>query len=197
MVSYGCGVPGGFFLPMLVIGALCGSICSNILISLGWIDPAYASNIIVIGMAALFSSSVRAPITGTVLIMEMTASYQHLLALSIAAMVAFVVAELCKSKPIYEELLNRMLNNPHQEHMLHEQRNITELAVCSGSPIENKLVKEIKWPPNTLLVDIKRGEEQLVPAGDTKIMAGDFIYVLSYNENISQLQKLASEKEDG
>ncbi|MBQ7318353.1 MAG: ClC family H(+)/Cl(-) exchange transporter, partial [Phascolarctobacterium sp.] len=196
LISYGCGVPGGFFLPMLVIGALCGSICSNILISLGWIEPAYASNIIVIGMAALFSSSVRAPITGTVLIMEMTSSYQHLLALSIAAMVAFVVAELCKSKPIYEELLNRTLNKAPAEPKLMEQRNITELAVCSGSPIENKLVKEIKWPPNTLLVDIKRGEEQLVPAGDTKIMAGDFIYVLSYNENVVQLQKLASEKEN-
>jgi Trk K+ transport system NAD-binding subunit len=47
-----------------------------------------------------------------------------------------------------------------------------------------------------LLVDIKRGEEQFVPSGDTKIMAGDFIYVLSYNENVVQLQKLAAEKEE-
>ena len=31
LISYGCGVPGGFFLPMLVIGALCGSICSLLL----------------------------------------------------------------------------------------------------------------------------------------------------------------------
>ena len=61
---------------------------------------------------------------------------------------------------------------------------------------ENKLVKDIKWPPHTLLVDIKRGEEQLVPAGDTKIMAGDFIYVLSHNEHVVLLQKLAAEKEE-
>ena len=53
----------------------------------------------VVAMAALFASSVRAPITGTVLIMEMTASYQQLLSLAIAAMVAFVIAELCHSKP--------------------------------------------------------------------------------------------------
>ena len=88
------------------------------------------------------------------------------------------------------------MNNAPAEPKLMEQRNITELAVCSGSPIDNKLVKEIKWPPNTLLVDIKRGEEQFVPSGDTKIMAGDFIYVLSYNENVVQLQKLAAEKEE-
>ena len=110
-VSYGCGVPGGFFLPMLVIGALSGSICANVLITLGAVQPIYAANIVVIAMAALFSSSVRAPITGTVLIMEMTSSYQQLLTLAIASMIAFAIAELCHSKPIYEELLNRMLNN--------------------------------------------------------------------------------------
>ena len=75
LISYGCGVPGGFFLPMLVIGALCGSIYAQILIMLGWIEPAYATNIMVVAMAALFASSVRAPITGTVLIMEMTAAF--------------------------------------------------------------------------------------------------------------------------
>ena len=92
--------------------------------------------------------------------------------------------------------MNRTLNNAPAEPKLMEQRNITELSVCSGSPIENKLVKEVHWPPHTLLVDIKRGEEQFVPSGDTKIMAGDFIYVLSYNENVVQLQKLAAEKEE-
>jgi hypothetical protein len=35
-----------------------------------------------------------------------------------------------------------------------------------------------------------------VPSGDTKITAVDFIYVLSYNENVVQLQKLAAEKEE-
>ena len=73
LVSYGCGVPGGFFLPMLVIGALTGGICAHVLIALGIIEEIYTANIVIIAMTALFSSSVRAPITGTVLIMEMTA----------------------------------------------------------------------------------------------------------------------------
>ena len=193
LISYGCGVPGGFFLPMLVIGALCGSICGNLLVILGLIQPEYLSNIVVIAMASLFASSVRAPITGTVLIMEMTASYQHLLGLAIASMVAFVVAELCQSKPIYEELLNRSLSTKPLEPEIKEQRNIVELAVCSGSALDNKLVKDIPWPANTLLVDIKRGEEQIVPTGNSRLRAGDFIYVLSYNENVAQLQAMAAE----
>lgn len=194
-VSYGCGVPGGFFLPMLVIGALSGSICANVLITIGVVQPIYAANIVVIAMAALFSSSVRAPITGTVLIMEMTSSYQQLLTLAIASMIAFAIAELCHSKPIYEELLNRMLNNSKPSFQTLHQRNIAELSVCSGSHVEGKLVKDVHWPNNTLLVEIKRGETTITPVGDTKIMAGDFLYILTENENIQQLATMIGEQE--
>lgn len=195
LVSYGSGVPGGFFLPMLVIGALCGSIMAKILILLGLVSPEYASNIVVIAMAALFSSSVRAPITGTVLIMEMTSSYQQLLSLAIAAMTAFVIAEFCRSKPIYEELLNRSLKASAPPPQMLHQRNVMEFSVCSGSRIENKLVRDIRWPENTLLVDIKRGEEQIIPAGGTRIRAGDFIYVLTEASRAIELQQLTGEME--
>ena len=193
LISYGCGVPGGFFLPMLVIGALCGSICAQVLILLGWIEPIYATNIMVVAMAALFSSSVRSPITGTVLIMEMTASYQQLLSLAIAAMVAFVIAELAHSKPIYEELMQRMLCKNRPAPVTLEQRNVIELSVCSGSAVCGKLIKDIHWPKNTLLVDVKRGEQQLIPAGDTRLLSGDFIYVLTENEHVEELTQMVCE----
>lgn len=191
-ISYGCGVPGGFFLPMLVIGALSGSICANILISLGLLEAIYAPNIVVIAMAALFASSVRAPITGTVLIMEMTASYQQLLTLAIASMLAFVIAEIFHSKPIYEELLNRSLNAKPPQPQIYQQRNIAEIAVCNGSKIAGKMIKDITWPENTLLVDIKRGEKQIVPNGEIRILPGDFLYILTENEHIEELQNMAS-----
>ncbi len=190
LISYGCGVPGGFFLPMLVLGALCGSICAQVLILLRCIEPIYATNIMVVAMAALFSSSVRSPITGTVLIMEMTASYQQLLSLAIAAMVAFVIAELCHSKPIYEELMQRMLRKNQPAPTVLEQRNVVELAVCSGSTVCGRLIRDIHWPENTLLVDVKRGEQQIIPAGDTRLLSGDFIYVLTENEHIKELAKM-------
>lgn len=195
LLSYGCGVPGGFFLPMLVIGALCGSICSNILVSCQLIAPQYAADMVIMAMAALFAASVRAPITGTVLIMEMTASYEQLLPLAISSMVALIIAELCRSKPIYEELLQRSLRQKQPEPSLLEQRNIAEFAVCSGSAVENKLIRDIKWPADTLLVDIKRGEQRLIPAGTTRIRAGDFLYILTHNKNILFLQQLTGEKQ--
>ena len=127
--------------------------------------------------------------------MEMTSSYQQLLSLAIASMVAFVIAELCQSKPIYEELLNRMLQKDKPLPAALEQRNVIELAVCSGSPVANKFIKDIAWPANTLLVDVKRGEQQIIPAGDTRLLPGDFIYVLTENEHAEILQSMASAEE--
>lgn len=194
LISYGCGVPGGFFLPMLVIGALCGSVCAQVLIVAHILEPIYAANIMVVAMTALFSSSVRSPITGTVLIMEMTASYQQLLSLAIAAMVAFVIAELCHSKLIYEELMLRMLHREKPKQTSMEQRNVVEFSVYSGSEVCGKMLKDINWPSNTLLVEVKRGEQQIIPTGDTRLLAGDFIYVLIENEYIEQLQQIVGEK---
>ncbi len=194
LFSYGSGAPGGFFLPMLVIGALCGGLCGQACIALGLLEPSFAPNIIVISMAALFAACTKAPITGMVLIMEMTASYQHLLVLALASLVAFSAAELCGGRPIYEELLLRSLEQGKPKKDLLRQRNVTELAVASGSVLENKLIKHVAWPPDTLLVDIKRGEQQLIPHGDTLLRAGDYLYIMTENANIPYLASLAEEK---
>ena len=74
-----------------------------------------------------------------------------------------------------------------------EQRNVIELSVCSGSAVCGKLIKDIHWPKNTLLVDVKRGEQQLIPAGDTRLLSGDFIYVLTENEHVEELTQMVCE----
>jgi hypothetical protein len=53
-------------------------------------------------MAALFSAVVRAPLTGVVLILEMTGSHELLFALIVTAMTAYFVADFLGTKPIYE-----------------------------------------------------------------------------------------------
>jgi CIC family chloride channel protein len=59
-------------------------------------------------MAVLFSASVRAPLTGIVLTVEMTGRGDLTLDLLGASLMAIVVAML-KSEPIYETLKRRML----------------------------------------------------------------------------------------
>ena len=60
-------------------------------------------------MAALFSASVRAPLTGIVLTVEMTGRGDLTLGLLGTSLMAMLVAMLLKSEPIYETLKRRML----------------------------------------------------------------------------------------
>ena len=185
LISYGTGVPGGFFLPMLVLGALVGSF--------QLILPSHGANIIIIAMAAFFSASVRAPITGTVLISEMTGSFYHLMILGMASAIAYIVAQLCGSQPIYEALLLKSLNSHStpEPNTVRKERNIVEVPVSSGSLIENKKVQDIPWPGH-----VKRGSEQLIPDANTVIMAGDFLYVLTETEHAEDVQALGSDLKD-
>ncbi|WP_300624757.1 ClC family H(+)/Cl(-) exchange transporter [uncultured Megasphaera sp.] len=179
LVSYGCGAPGGFFLPMLVLGALTGSVVGVVLIQLGVVGPEYLSNIVILSMAAFFSASVQSPVTGTILIMEMTASYEHLLVLCTASLVALVVAQVCGGQPIYEALLQRILAAHRPAILASERRHLLELTVASGSAVDGKYVGRIAWPSHVVLVDIKRSSGDVLPGMDIRLQAGDYLYVLT------------------
>lgn len=179
LISYGCGAPGGFFLPMLVLGALTGSVVGIALIQMGIISPEYLSNIVILSMAAFFSASVQSPVTGTILIMEMTASYEHLLVLCTASLVALVVAQMCGGQPIYEALLQRILAADRPALLASERRHLLELTVASGSAVDGKYVGRIAWPSHVVLVDIKRSSGDILPGMDIRLQAGDYLYVMT------------------
>jgi CIC family chloride channel protein len=65
----------------------------------------------VVGMGALFTAIVRAPLTGIVLVIEMTASFVLLLPLLAACFGAMVVATLLRDEPIYDSLRARTIRS--------------------------------------------------------------------------------------
>lgn len=192
LISYGSGVPGGIFLPLLVLGALIGGIFGDVAIQTGWLEPAYRANIVILSMAAYFSAVVKSPVTGSILIMEMTASFNHMLPLIIASISAYMMADLAKTKPIYEDLLNRSLRKQGKSILqaAGKKRMVVEIPVCSGSSIDGKLIKEICWPANCLLVSIRRGERELVPKGTVRMVTGDDLFILTDTDQAETLRKL-------
>jgi CIC family chloride channel protein len=106
-VSYAAGTPGGLFAPMLVLGAqlglLFGAGSAALFPGLGIPPQAFA----VVGMAAFFTGVVRAPLTGIVLIIEMTAAFAMLLPMVGACFAAMLVPTLLRDAPIYEALRQR------------------------------------------------------------------------------------------
>jgi CIC family chloride channel protein len=103
-VSYAAGTPGGLFAPMLVIGAQLGFLSAlfwNHVVPHATISPvAFA----VVGMAAFFTAVVRAPVTGIILVIELTASFTQLMPMLWACFGAMVIPTLLRNAPIYESL---------------------------------------------------------------------------------------------
>ena len=94
---------------MLVLGASFGALYGQLM---NRFDPSLGVSPLacaVIGMGTLFSACVRAPLTGTVLTVEMTGRGDLTLGLLAASMFAIVVAMWVESEPIYESLKRRTI----------------------------------------------------------------------------------------
>jgi len=189
MISYGSGAPGGIFLPLLAIGALIGSIYGYIVVHFLHLESEIVTSFIILAMAGYFTAVVRAPITGTILITEMTGSFTHLFSLAIVSIVAYIVAEILGSKPIYDSLLERFLAKQNGDIPVGNKKHkaILEYAVCMGSQLDGKEVRAVKWPSHCLLVAVKRGEQEIIPKGDTFIQSGDYLIVLTNEDKVSKI----------
>lgn len=176
--SFGSGIPGGVFMPILSIGALSGSIVGIAATGLGMpaeCIPAFA----VCAMAGALSSSVKAPVTSILLAAEMTGSLVHLLPVAVCSFIALLLSDVLRVPPLYEELLDRFSESSGQAVPLQEKGELMEVPVEAGSFADGKSIAEIQWPKGTLVVSLKRGEKELVPNGSTKINAGDYLVILS------------------
>lgn len=110
-LAYAAGTPGGLFAPLLILGAACGGLAAGIAPAMGWPAEAVPTPAVlaVVGMAAMFTAVVRAPLTGIVLAVEMTGRADCALPMLAACLMAFVTATLVGSRPIYDVLRERML----------------------------------------------------------------------------------------
>jgi CIC family chloride channel protein len=112
-LSYAAGTPGGLFAPILVLGAQSGFLFANF--SYPWFPAITPSStaLAVVGMAAFFTAVVRAPLTGIILVIEMTASFTLFLPMLGACFAAMLVPTVFRNAPIYDSLRERMLErNP-------------------------------------------------------------------------------------
>jgi NhaP-type Na+/H+ and K+/H+ antiporter len=150
------------------------------------------ANIIVVAMAGYFSAVVKAPVTGSILIMEMTNSFEHMLALIFVSMIAYLVADLLNGKPVYDELLERSLQKTKKfQQMDKYKRILLELVVENGAAIDGAIIRKINWPKCSLVVNIKRGEQEISPAGNTRIQAGDYLYIFANDVDIDRFKQMA------
>lgn len=185
MISFGSGAPGGIFLPLLVLGALLGGGIGTLMIRMFGVPQELLQNFIVLAMAGFFAAIVRAPITGIILICEMTGSFTQLLSLTLVSLIAYIIADLLKSQPVYEQLLERLIAHGQDEDQKKEEETkiLLEIPVHFGTPICMKRISQIKWPENSLIVAVRRGNHEIIPKGTVRIRPGDILVILCNDEN--------------
>lgn len=130
VASYWAGIPGGIFSPALAVGAGLGSNISSLLPG---IDPA---SVVLLAMAAYLSGVTQAPLTATVISMELTANQQMALPIMAACLLARAASALVCRKPVYHALADKLIEG--YEHELAQRR--------SGDIIEPAMVEDPATP---------------------------------------------------
>jgi CIC family chloride channel protein len=169
VTSYGTGAAGGIFSPLLVLGALLGLGFGQIVHGFFPLLNQQPGVFAVVGMAAYFTAIVRAPLTGILLITEMTGSYEQMLPLLVSSFCAYAIAELLKDYPIYEALLQRDLTRGGIT--AHREPIVAELEVAPGAPFAGKRVRDLGLPRGCILVRCYAGGREWVPMADTRVEA--------------------------
>ncbi|ATG16577.1 MULTISPECIES: H(+)/Cl(-) exchange transporter ClcA [Providencia] len=114
-ISFSSGAPGGIFSPLLALGTLFGGIYGYAALEL---FPNYSIEVgtfAIAGMGALFAATVRAPLTGIVLVLEMTSNYQLILPMIITCIGATMVAQFLGGRPLYSVLLEKTLERSEKQ----------------------------------------------------------------------------------
>lgn len=179
-IAFCSGLPGGIFFPLLVLGALLGNAYGQVGASLGVWSKDVILALSLLAMCGHFSAIVRSPLTGIVLISEMTSSFAFLLPLGIIALVSFMVAELMRSRPIYEDLQDIIPGidedmDAKDAKLVPYDRILVEYGVEVNSLADGLRVADLKLPDQMLIVSIRRGTSEIFPNSRVVLRGGDYL----------------------
>lgn len=217
--SFGTGTPGGIFLPLLVIGAITGGLYSTFLSTAFGVEEYYIKGFVIIAMAGFFSAIVRAPITGVILITEMTGNFMTLLSLVAASLVAYVVADLLGGEPVYDQLMHRRQRKkvesgsgiPDHDYLadvysksdkkyvkkrisIRERKVVIDSSIHIGSMMDGHKVMELGLPEGSLIVSVMRDGKEIIPHGSTILNGGDDLEILCRLKDIAATEAVLDEK---
>jgi len=105
--TLGSGNSGGVFAPSLLTGAVLGGAMGHLFY---YLFPSFGNNtgaFALVGMAALFSASARAPLTAMLIVFEMSNDYAMILPLMVAGVTASYFAQWLHHESIYTTKLAR------------------------------------------------------------------------------------------
>jgi chloride channel protein, CIC family len=102
---YGFGGCGGIFSPTLFLGGMCGICVAGLWAMIMPLNPPDQLALAVVGMSACLGAVVRAPVTGILIVFEMTHEFSLVPALMVGALVSQAISRRLNQESFYEEIL--------------------------------------------------------------------------------------------
>lgn len=185
MISYGSGLPGGIFLPILSLGSLLGALVGVLCVNLGIASQEQFPIFIILGMSGYFGAISKAPLTAMILVTEMVGDIRNLMPLGLVTLVAYIIMDLLKGAPVYEAMLEKML--PEE---VTDDGEVTLIEIPVSDKIAGKQVYELNLPQNVLITtQIHNGKSQTVN-GSTRMYLGDMIHLVIPKSEIGKVKDL-------
>lgn len=185
-VNTASGLPCGIFIPIIAMGACVGGSLNQLWIYLG-MNPQYGDLMVMICIAALFTAIVRAPLTAIVMICEFTGSFAPLLPAVIGVAIGYVVGEVFRTDGIYEELLEVY----ERENGIRERavREVFTISLTKGAMADKREVRDVLWPAGARVTEIRRGEDVILPDGETVLHAGDTLTIVCRTDSPDKVKE--------
>ncbi len=174
-LTLGSGGSGGVFAPSLFIGAMLGGVIGmvahNLFPAYGISSGAYA----LVGMAAVFAGTTRAPITAIIMLFEMTMDYDIILPLMIAVVISTIVSRSLSRESIYTLKLVRRGIDIRQ---LAEATPLKEVTVAEAMTRSYPTVP-LTMPLNEVVNKMRRTDHHGFPVVDED---GDLVGMVTLDD---------------
>lgn len=153
IACYGFGGCGGIFSPTLFFGGMTGMLVAG-LVSLQWhVSHADAVALAVVGMSACLGAVVFAPMTGILIVFEMTHEFSLVPALMVGALISQTISRKMNRESFYDALLaqdGHQLEHVRPPRDLHGWRQLPVSAITNFKPV---IVRELESAALRQLLD--------------------------------------------
>jgi len=173
------GATGGIFIPTLAIGALASALIAKLLVALGMPTELTAA-VIFLGMCSFIGGTLRAPLTASVLFLELTGQFGNLVYVLLVIFSVNAITELIHLTPFYDEALEEMTERYH--HGKQPSVSNFELTVSANAFVAGKAVRDVMWPHASVIVSITHaGSNQIeLDDGEQRLHNGDRIVLRAH-----------------
>ena len=157
------GATGGIFIPTLAIGALAAALIAKLLIFLG-MPAELSTTVIFLGMCAFIGGTLRAPLTASVLFLELSGQFSGMFYVVLVVLVVSLLTELFNQTPFYDKALEEMKEAHYHGQKLHISS--LELTVSPKSFVVGKSLRDIMWPHASVIESISHADSDMLEEMD-------------------------------